>query len=288
MSEKTTTSMVVMQKKDKLPIVCMNDIATMGQFLAQSQMFGAKNQAEGMMIVGICQQEGWSYADFMANFDIIHGRLSKKPAAMLSDFEARGGTYEIVQRDPDGSIITFKKGKRTYKFECLWKDVMQEPLPYDCKEADAVKMLAAGQTPPLKPKYATPRSRMQMLWARCVSDGLRAFDPACCKGIYTPEEVEDFTSCVTVSPAPAAAPAPAAPAPAAIPATAPVNIEVCPAGNLAGQRWDSMDVAVLKQALEVTNPVFTPEMKDYIRSVITIKEGPTATTAEPVQPEVVS
>ena len=49
-----------------------------------------------------------------------------------------------------------------------------------------------------------------------------------------------------------------------------------------------MDVAVLKQALEVTNPVFTPEMKDYIRSVITVKEGPTATTAEPVQPEVVS
>ena len=87
MSEKTTTSMVVMQKKDKLPIVCMNDIATMGQFLAQSQMFGAKNQAEGMMIVGICQQEGWSYADFMAN---IWDWARNCPIVAMSFMQAMG------------------------------------------------------------------------------------------------------------------------------------------------------------------------------------------------------
>ena len=278
MSEKTTTSMVVMQKKDKLPIVCMNDIATMGQFLAQSQMFGAKNQAEGMMIVGICQQEGWSYADFMANFDIIHGRLSKKPAAMLSDFEARGGTYEIVQRDPDGSIISFKKGKRTYKFECLWKDVMQEPLPYDCKEAEAVKMLAAGQTPPMKPKYATPRSRMQMLWARCVSDGLRAFDPSCCKGIYTPEEVDDFAP----APSYASPQTPVAPPPSPAPVQV-EDVEVCPIGSMKGQRWDSMEVSLLKQALNV--PAFPDNVKAYVRTVIERKE---AKPDQPVEAEVVS
>ena len=280
MSDKNENAvMVAPQMKRSLPIATMNDIATMGQFLAQSQMFGAKNQAEGMMIVGICQQEGWSYADFMANFDIIKGKLSKKPAAMLADFEARGGTYEIVQRDPDGSIISFKKGKRTYKFECLWKDVMQEPLPYDCKEAEAVKMLAAGQTPPMKPKYATPRSRMQMLWARCVSDGLRAFDPSCCKGIYTPEEVDDF------APAPSYAPTPQMPV-APPPSQAPVqveDVEVCPIGSMKGQRWDSMEVSLLKQALNV--PAFPDNVKAYIRTVIDRKE---AKPDKPVEAEVVS
>lgn len=33
---------------------------------------------------------------------------------------------------------------------------------------------------------------MQMLWARCISDSVRAVDPTCCQGVYTPEEVEDF------------------------------------------------------------------------------------------------
>ena len=272
--------------KETLPIHSMNDIAVMGDFVGRSQMFGAKNQAEGMMIVGICQQERWSYADFMANFDIIKGKLSKKSAAMLADFVARGGFYEIVQRNGDGSIIEFKKGKQKYRSECLWADVQHEPLPYDMKEGDAAAMLANGQVPPLKAKYATPRSRMQMLWARCVSDGLRAFDPACCKGIYTPEEVDDFA---VVSPAPYQAPATVAPAPAPS-APAITSVEVCPAGSLAGQRWDAMEVSVLEQALNVQHPAFTDEVKNYIRKVIEQKKAAAApaSKAEEVEAEVVS
>ena len=283
MAEVTNGALVV-AKKNILPIACMNDIAVMGDYVGRSQMFGAKNQAEGMMIVGICQQEGWSYADFMAYFDIIKGKLSKKPAAMLADFTQRGGTYTIVQRDGDGAVIEFKRGKQTYRSSCLWDDIKKEPLPYDVKESDAVAMLAAGQVPPLKPKYATPRSRMQMLWARCVSDGLRAFDPSCCKGIYTPEEVEDFA---VVSPAPyhALSPMPSMPTPRPAAPAAPVSVEVCPAGALAGQRWDSMEVGILEQALNVQHPAFTEEVKRYIRTVIEAKRGgsTTASTSEPAQ-----
>lgn len=283
---------LVLAHKNYLPLNNMSEIAVMGDFCGRSNMFGAKNQAEGIMIVGICQQEGWSYADFMANFDIIKGKLSKKPAAMLSDFVQRGGSYTIVQRDGDGSIIDFKKGKQTFRSSCLWADVQQEPLPYDVKEADAVEMLAAGQKPPLKPKYATPRSRMQMLWARCVSDGLRAFDPACCKGIYTPEEVEDFAP----APIPYRAPAPAMPTPAPAPApavAASYPVEVCPAGALVGQRWDSMDVSVLEQALNVQHVAFTDEVKNYIREVIKAKRESAsgsvevAPTTQSVEAEVV-
>ena len=267
MAEKQHTALVV-ARKNQLPIANMSDIAVMGDLVGRSNMFGAKNQAEGVMIVGICQQEGWSYADFMANFDIIKGRLSKKPAAMLADFMARGGTYAIVQRDSEGSVIDFKRGKQTFRSSCLWADVQKEPLPYDAKESDAVAMLAAGQTPPLKPKYATPRSRMQMLWARCVSDGLRAFDPTCCKGIYTPEEVEDFTPATVPYQAPAVPPMPSIP-----PTVAPFPVEVCPVGTLAGQRWDSLDIPTLEQALNVQHEAFTAKVKDYIRTVIAAKRA---------------
>lgn len=266
----TTTGTLVVQKKDKLPIACMNDIATFGRFVAQSGMFGAKTDAEGMMIVGICQQEGWSYADFMANFDIIKGRLSKKPAAMLADFKAAGGTYSIVQRDENGAVIVFRQGKETYKAKCLWEDVRKEPLPYDTKEADAVRMLADGQTPPLKAKYATARSRMQMLWARCVSDGLRAFAPECCKGIYTPEEVDDFAPV----PAPRTSPVPAAPV-AVEPPAPPPDVEVCPVGSMAGTRWDSMDDNTLLLALQAS---FPQEVKGYINGIL---ESRRANAAQP-------
>lgn len=287
-----TSGTLVTAKKNALPIMSMNDIAVMGNFVGQSRMFGAKNQAEGIMIVGICQQEGWSYADFMANFDIINGKLSKKPAAMLADYVAKGGSYEIVQRDGEGSIIEFKKGKQKFRSECLWADAKKEPLPYDCREADAVAMLSRGQVPPLKPKYATPRARMQMLWARCVSDGLRAFDSSCCKGIYTPEEVEDFATPVAYI---APAPAPDAPSPVAA-SSSPISVEVCPAGPLAGKRWDGMDVTLLEQALNVAHPSFTPEMKDYIRGLVAAKKAEATAAvnavpeheAETVEAEVVS
>lgn len=265
----TTTGTLVVQKKDKLPISCMGDIATFGRFVAQSGMFGAKTDAEGMMIVGICQQEGWSYADFMANFDIIKGRLSKKPAAMLADFKAAGGTYSIVQRDENGAVIEFRQGNETYKAKCLWEDVQKEPLPYDVKEADAIRMLAAGQTPPLKAKYATARSRMQMLWARCVSDGLRAFAPECCKGVYTPEEVDDFAVVPAPRPPlvqPASAVEPPAPSPC---------VEVCSVGSMAGTRWDSMDDQTLLLALQAS---FPQDVKAYINGVLESRRTTTQTT----------
>jgi len=282
----TNQGALVLAHKNYLPLKNMSEIAVMGDFCGRSNMFGAKNQAEGIMVVGICQQEGWSYADFMANFDIIKGKLSKKPAAMLADFKQRGGSYVIVQRDSEGSIIDFKKDKQTFRSSCLWVDVQKEPLPYDMKEADAVAMLSRGQVPPMKPKYATPRSRMQMLWARCVSDGLRAFDPACCKGIYTPEEVDDFVQSTPQSPTNSSPSAQTIEVPAQ---TADVSsIEVCPVGPAAGKRWDDesvFNVDTLKQALEGTHPLLTAEMKDYIRGLVE-KRQPVAATV--VEPEVVN
>lgn len=105
------------------------------------------------------------------------------------------------------------------------------------------------------------RARMQMLWARCVSDGVRTVAPQCCCGIYTPEETDDFADAPR-----AASVQPPAPPVARTPADA--DPSICPAGTLKGRAWDSMDDATLENALKVSDAIFTPAMKDRIRSVL--------------------
>ena len=67
---------------------------------------------------------------------------------------------------------------------------------YEGKEGDIVAKLLNGKTQGLriKAKYATPRSRMQMLWARLISDSIRIVAPEIITGVYVPEEVDDFAA----------------------------------------------------------------------------------------------
>jgi hypothetical protein len=88
-----------------------------------------------------------------------------------------------------------------------WEELAKEPVPYGAKgvtEADIIAMLAAGKTPPLKAKYATPRSRATMLFARLVSASIRVLCPEVNFGMYTEEEVEDIETTARPTPTPAA------------------------------------------------------------------------------------
>lgn len=295
-----------------LPINNVQELQFLGTVLSQSQLFGANNPAEGLAIVAMCHQKRISWMDFMQNFHMIKGRVSKKTDAILADFHRIGGSHEIIERSDTKAEAKFIIGKNKYASKITWEDCQNEPFIYEGKESDVVAQIEAGNKDKLrmKPKYRTPRARMQMLWARCVSDGVRAVAPECVQGIYTPEEVEDFTDETnntpvaqpiqvhgTVSPSPvAAAPAPAAAAPAAAaPSAAPASaadpaansIEVCPVGPAAGKRWDDesvFSVEVLKQALGGNHPLLTPEMKDYIRGLVEKREP----VAVPAAAEVVN
>ena len=287
-----------------LPINNVQELQFLGTVLSQSQLFGANNPAEGLAIVAMCHQKRISWMDFMQNFHMIKGRVSKKTDAILADFHRMGGSHEIIERSDTKAEAKFIIGKNKYASKITWEDCQNEPFIYEGKESDVVAQIEAGNKDKLrmKPKYRTPRARMQMLWARCVSDGVRAVAPECVQGIYTPEEVEDFTDETgtesqpqtvqvqgTVSPSPVAEPAPAAaPAAPAAPAAAAANsVEVCPVGPAAGKRWDDesvFSVEVLKQALGGNHPLLTPEMKDYIRGLVEKREP----VAVPAAAEVVN
>lgn len=179
-------------KAQSLPVASMSDLASAGQLLARSGMFGIRNEAEGFVVLVTCHQRGITIPEFFEDYHIVHGRPSKKADAILASLVDLGGEYEILSRTPERAAIKASRGKTSGVFELTWADAQLEPFPYVGKESEIVEDLARGQRPQLKDKYATPRSRMQMLWARVVSDAVRAVCPQACKGTYTPEEVGDF------------------------------------------------------------------------------------------------
>ena len=260
----------------------VQDLQTLGAIIAQSNLFGKRNPAEGLAIVAMCQQKRISWLDFMQTFHMIQGVVAKKTDAILADFHRIGGTHRIVSRTPDRAEAVFALGDNAYSSSITWDDCKYEPFIYVGLEKDVVPLIEKGAFDRLtvKSKYRTPRARMQMLWARCVSDGVRTVAPECVQGIYTPEETEDFATPASASQAPIPQPVQGVASPS------PSDIEVCPVGQLKGQRWDAMETPVLQQALAATGPFITVEMKDYIREVLKRREANAPEQAESAAQEV--
>jgi len=154
-------------------LVPMADIQKMAQVAADSKMFGFKNQAEAMAIMLLCQAEDMHPAIAMRDYHVIQGRPALKSDAMLARFQTSGGrvnwtsyTDEVVTglfAHPQGGEVSIS-----------WTMEMAHRLGFTKKENWR--------------NY--PRA---MLRARCISEGIRTVFPACVAGVYTPEEVADFT-----------------------------------------------------------------------------------------------
>jgi hypothetical protein len=132
-----------------------------------------------------------------------------------------------------------------------------------------------------------------MLWARLVSDTVRALDPGVNSGAYTPEELQDFNE----------QPQPERPkrqpesrddakAKAAAMFTDADNkakvvemeaecspilddsvFETMPVGKLKGKLWGDMTVDQLKKVLITEHPAITQEHKERAKLALARKEG---------------
>ena len=154
-------------------------IEQMGGMIATSKLLGCENPAQGRVMAMTCLAKGCDPLSLAQRYDIIQGKLSMKSDAMLAEFRSRGGKHRIIQRDSDGAVVELSIAGETQTFGLLWVDAQEEDF-------------TKGKKGEIKANYATPRKRMQMLWARVVSDGVRAMCPEVNTGVYTPEEVNDF------------------------------------------------------------------------------------------------
>lgn len=293
-------SEALVKRAQSLPVASMNDMTVIGQLLAQTGMFGTNNPAEGFVIAAMCHQSGMTFIEYMQTYHLIKGKVSKRADAIQADFQRTGGKVKIVQRDADGAVVELEKDGTKFKSACLWKDCLLEPFVYkggmdDLKKPEAQRVV--------KENYATPRKRSQMLWARAISDGVRAVDPASVQGAYTPEELEDIDDAPRAAPVPVridaadvssrlgvltpATVTPTAPAAKTTPQgeptpfemignAAPLNVDAsaCPVpGALFGVKWADMPVSHLEAALNLSNPELLPVHRAAIADELQKKMG---------------
>lgn len=154
-------------------------IREMGDSIAKSGMFGCENIEQGRVLAMTCLAKRLDPLSLVETYHLIQGDLSMRSDAMLAGLHRLGGRHKIIQRDPDAAEIEISIDGETQRFRLTWAEAEQEEFTKD-------------RNGKVKKNYATPRSRMQMLWARVVSDGVRAMVPEVVCGAYTPEEIQDY------------------------------------------------------------------------------------------------
>lgn len=183
-------------------------IEKMGSWIVQSKFFGCDYPAQGHVIAMELFLTGMTPIEYQRRNKIVQGKPFKQYDSMLAEFHERGGVSRLISKTPELASIelTYRDVKQT--FSLTWEEAQKESFVYhtdgSMKEAMVLDLLAKGTPPKLKAKYATPRSRAIMMFARVVSDGIRTLCPEVNYGTYTPEEGLDFIdaeSVVAVDPA---------------------------------------------------------------------------------------
>jgi len=163
-------------------------IDKLGEWFFSSGLFGLTTPAQGRVVAMACLCDRMNPMEIARRYHLIEGKLSMKAEAILAEFNERGGKHKIAERTSDAAEVELTApGAATVKFRFTWEEAQQEPFPF-AKDGN------------LKKNWASPRSRMQMLWARVVSDGVRALMPGVVVGTYTPEEIADFEPIAAASP----------------------------------------------------------------------------------------
>lgn len=168
---------ITIYEKIDNPIV---EAEKMGKMLCDSQMLGIPNPGAGAVVALVCMIEKITPLDFLRTYHVIQGRPSMRSDAMLAQFRKMGGTHEVITRSPEEAAVklTTKDGQ-SMEFRFTWGDAQKEDF-------------TVGKDGEVKDNYKYPRKRMQMLWARVISDGVRTLQPEIVSGIYTPEETQDM------------------------------------------------------------------------------------------------
>lgn len=160
-------------------------IEKLGTIFAKSAMFGCDRPEQGMVLAWTCIAERKTPLEIKRRYHLQNGDLSVRADAMLADFRAIAkGKHKIIARTSERAAIELTLDGDTQLFEFTWEQAKLEPFVY-------------GKEKQIKKNYATPRARMQMLWARVISDGVRTMAPEIVSGTYTPEELDDSSEVQT-------------------------------------------------------------------------------------------
>ena len=170
----------------------MQAIQVMGEMISGSGMFGCTKVEQGMVLAMQCLAEGKAPLELAKTYHIIEGKLTMRADAMLGRYLASGGKVKWTERSDKRVAGTWT---------CDGNDV-EIAVSLD----EMIKNGVAGSVGKIKANWQKfPR---QMLTARCISEAVRLLMPQIVAGIYTPEEVSDFSNVeknIVTKPVPVAA-----------------------------------------------------------------------------------
>lgn len=154
-------------------------IERMGEMIWASGMFGCVKPEQGMVLAMQCLAEGKAPLELAKTYHIIEGKLTMRADAMLGRYLTTGGKVKwLVRSDTEVRAIWSKDGN----------DVELSSTLEEFKN-NGIALSAKGG---LKDNWR--KFPKQMLTARNVSEAVRLLAPQIISGIYTPEEVSDFSS----------------------------------------------------------------------------------------------
>ena len=154
-------------------------IERMGEMIWASGMFGCVKPEQGMVLAMQCLAEGKAPLELAKTYHIIEGKLTMRADAMLGRYLTTGGKVKwLVRSDVEVRAIWSKDGN----------DVEIASTLEEFKN-NGIALSAKGG---LKDNWR--KFPKQMLTARNVSEAVRLLAPQIISGIYTPEEVSDFSS----------------------------------------------------------------------------------------------
>ena len=150
-------------------------IEQLGNWICASGMFGCTKVEQGHILALQCLAERKSPFDIKRTYHLIQGQISMRADAMLAGYRQRGGKVLWKQFDAKAAIA-------------VWKyDGNEVEIGYTLDDA---KMAGLW---PAKAGTGWSKDPAAMLRARCISKAVRMLAPEVVMGVYTPEEVADFT-----------------------------------------------------------------------------------------------
>lgn len=151
----------------------------MGEMIAGSGMFGCTKTEQGMVLAMQCLAEGKAPLELAKTYHIIEGKLTMRADAMLGRYLASGGKVKWTERSDKRVAATWICDGNEVEIAVTIDEMMKNGV-------------AVGNGNKLKTNWQ--RFPRQMLTARNISEAIRLLMPQIVAGIYTPEEVSDFSN----------------------------------------------------------------------------------------------
>jgi len=169
-------------------VVVYQELERKALAVAKSGLFGVKTPEQAIALFLIAEAENIPIMQAVLDYHIIDNKPALKSDAMLRRFQASGGIVKWVERTDEKVSAFFSHPS------CPDPVLIDWDISRAAKAGLSTKVYKSGE-PNMWTKY--PR---QMLTARVISEGIRATAPGSASGIYTPEEVVDFTEKPVVVP----------------------------------------------------------------------------------------